>query len=317
MAYIQLFGGLIYLLMGGDLLVRGAVALARRAQVTPLMVALTVVSFGTSVPELVVSVQAAVTGYLGIAIGNVVGSNIANVLLVTGAPAIAYPLICGRVVERRNAAVMLGVSIVFFVLCLIGDLDRLAGVVLLAGLALLTAYTVWSAQRDRGEIAARSPMEWVLGLPSRTWMIVLFIVLGAVGLPVGARLMVDAAIEVSMQFGVSEAFIGLTVVAVGTSLPELATAIVAVFRRQTDVAVGTVTGSCIFNILGIMGLAALVSPSPIPVPSGFLYLDLPVMVAAALALTFLVWQRRSIGRAAGVVFVAGYCAYLVALLSGA
>jgi cation:H+ antiporter len=315
--YIQFFGGLIYLLMGGDLLVRGAVALARRAQVTPLMVALTVVSFGTSVPELVVTIQAVLAGYPGMAIGNVVGSNIANVLLVAGAPAVVYPLICDRVVERRNAAIMLVVSVVFYALCLLGDLDRLAGVILLLGLALLTGYTVWSARRDRLQIAAPPAMEWVLGLPSRTWMIVLFIVIGAAALPVGGWLMVGAAIEVSMRFGVSEAFIGLTVVAVGTSLPELATAFVAVFRRETEVAVGTLTGSCVFNIVGIMGLAALVSPSPIPVPIGFSSLDLPVMLAAALALTFLVWYRRVIGRVAGIAMVAGYVAYLVVLVSNA
>ncbi|MGD2154462.1 MAG: calcium/sodium antiporter [Gemmatimonadales bacterium] len=317
MDYIQFFGGLIYLLMGGDLLVRGAVALARRAQVTPLMVALTVVSFGTSVPELVVTIQAVLAGYPGMAIGNVVGSNIANVLLVAGAPAVVYPLICDRVVERRNAAIMLVVSVVFYALCLLGDLDRLAGVILLLGLALLTGYTVWSARRDRLQIAAPPAMEWVLGLPSRTWMIVLFIVIGAAALPVGGWLMVGAAIEVSMRFGVSEAFIGLTVVAVGTSLPELATAFVAVFRRETEVAVGTLTGSCVFNIVGIMGLAALVSPSPIPVPIGFSSLDLPVMLAAALALTFLVWYRRVIGRVAGIAMVAGYVAYLVVLVSNA
>jgi cation:H+ antiporter len=313
-AVIQFIGGLIYLLMGGDLLVRGAVALARRAQVPPLIVGLTVVSFGTSLPELVVTLQAALAGYPGLAIGNVVGSNIANVLLVAGAPAIVYPLVCDRGFERRNASIMLGASIVFFALCLLGDLDPLAGLVLLSGMAILTAYTLWAAQRARRGLEPASPVEWVLGLPSATWMIALFIVVGAVGLPVGARLMVEAATEVSARFGVSEAVIGLTVVAVGTSLPELGTVVVAVLRRQTEVALGTVTGSCVFNILGIMGLAALISPSPIPVPSGFLYLDLPVMVGAAVALAFVVWFRRSIGRVAGITFVVGYCAYLVALL---
>lgn len=303
--------------MGGDLLVRGAVALAHRARVSPLIVALTLVSFGTSVPELVVTVQAVLAGYPGMAIGNVVGSNIANVLLVAGAPAIAYPLFSSGGFERRNASIMLGATIVFLVLCLLGDLGGLAGVILLAGMVVLTVYTAWTAQRARRDIAAVSPMEWVLGLPSKTWMAWLFIALGVVGLPVGARLMVEAAIDVSMQFGVSEVIIGLTVVAVGTSLPELATSVIAVVQRQTEVAVGTVTGSCIFNILAITGLAALVSPSPIPVPAGFLYLDLPVMLGAACALTFLVWYRRAIGRVAGIVFVAAYVAYLLALLNNA
>lgn len=317
LAYIQLIGGLIYLLMGGDLLVRGAVALARRAQVPPLIVGLTVVSFGTSLPELVVTIQAVLAGYPGMAIGNVVGSNIANVLLVAGAPAIAFPLVCDRGFERRNASIMLGVSIFFVVLCLVGDLNRLAGVVLLTGLVAIMAYTVWAAKRARRGAKKTTRMEWVLGLPARTWMIGLFIAVGAVLLPVGAKLMVEAAVEVSGQLGISDAVVGLTIVAVGTSLPELATAFVAVFKRQTEVAVGTVTGSCVFNLLAIMGVATLVSRSPMPVPNGFASLDLPVMLGAAFALTFLVWCRRPIGRVAGITFVAGYCAYLVALLSGA
>ncbi len=315
--YIQLIGGLIYLLMGGDLLVRGAVALARRAQVPPLVVGLTVVSLGTSLPELVVSVQAVLAGYPGMAIGNVVGSNIANVLLVAGAPAIAFPLVCDRGYERRNASIMLGVSIFFVALCLVGDLNRLAGVVLLVGLVAIMTYTVWAAKRARRRAKETTPMEWVLGLPARTWMIGLFIAAGAVLLPVGAWLMVEAAVDVSAQLDISDAVIGLTIVAVGTSLPELATAFVAVFQRQTEVAVGTVTGSCVFNILAIMGVATLVSRSPMPVPSGFSSLDLPVMLGAAFALTVLVWRRRPIGRAVGITFVAGYCAYLVALFGGA
>ncbi|UCC85317.1 MAG: calcium/sodium antiporter [Gemmatimonadota bacterium] len=317
MDYIQLLGGLVYLLMGGDFLVRGAVALARRAHVSPLIVGLTVVSFGTSLPELVVSVQAVLAGYTGMAIGNVVGSNIANVLLVAGAPAIAYPLVCDRGFERHNASIMLGASIFFVVLCLVGELNQLAGVVLLTGFVAIMAYTLWAGARARRGIEQVSQMEWVLGLPNKTSMISLFIAVGAVGLPVGARLMVEAAVGVSAQLGISDAVIGLTIVAVGTSLPELATAFVAVVRRETEVAVGTVTGSCVFNILAIMGVATLVSRSPIPVPGGFATLDLPVMLGAAFALALLVWFRRSIGRAAGIAFVAGYCAYLVALVGGA
>ncbi len=315
MAYLQLFGGLIYLLMGGDLLVRGSVALARRSRVPALIVGLTVVSLGTSLPELVVSIQAVLAGYPGMAIGNVVGSNIANVLLVAGVPAIAYPLSSDRGFERRNTSIMLGASILFVVLCLVGDLDHVAGLVLVSLMIVVTAYTVWTARSARRETEAASPVEMVLGLPDKSWMIGLFITVGAIGLPVGARLMVDAAVEVAAQLGVSDAFVGLTIVAVGTSLPELATTLVAVVKRETEVAVGTVTGSCIFNILAIMGVAALVSRSPIPVPTGFPSLDLPVMLACALALSFLVWYRRSIGRVAGLIFVAGYVAYLVALLA--
>jgi cation:H+ antiporter len=251
------------------------------------------------------------------AVGNVVGSNIANVLLVAGLPAIAYPLACDLGFERRNASIMLGASILFVVLCLVGDLDRVAGVILVSGMTVVTAYTVWTARRARRKIEAAAPMEWVLGLPNRTWMIGLFLGVGVVGLPVGARLMVDAAVEVAAELGVSNAFVGLTIVAVGTSLPELATTLVAIVKRETEVAVGTVTGSCVFNVLAIMGVATLVSRSPIAVPNGFTSLELPVMLASALALAVLVWYRRSVGRVAGIVFVAGYIAYLVALLAKA
>ncbi|UCC47619.1 MAG: sodium:calcium antiporter [Gemmatimonadota bacterium] len=317
MTYIQLFGGLIYLLMGGDLLVRGAVALARRFRVSPLVVALTLVAFGTSLPELVVTVQAALAGYPGMAIGNVVGSNIANIFLVGGAPAIVYPLACGQGSARRDSALLVGVSLFFVLLCLVGDLNRAAGALLLAGLAVVAVYTAREIARAHRVGPRAAPLEWVLGLPTKAWMIALFVVAGAVGLPVGARLMVEAAVEVANQLGVSDTVVGLTIVAVGTSLPELATTLVAAIQRQTEVAVGTVIGSSVFNVLGIMGIAAVVSASPIPVPPGFLSLDLPVMLGAALVLTFLVWRRRSIGRSAGILLMMGYGAYLVALFSNA
>ncbi len=315
MTYIQLLGGLIYLLMGADLLVRGAVALARRARVSPLIVALSVVAFGTSLPELVVTVQAALAGYQGMAIGNVVGSNTANVFLVAGASAIVYPLVYDRGSGRRDSVVLLAVSVFFALLCLAGDLDRIAGAALLAGLALLSGYTVRATARVRLEAKRVSQREWVLGLPTRTSMIALFIAAGAVGLPVGANLFVDAAVVVAGQLGVSDAVVGLTIVAVGTSLPELATTVVAAYQRHTDVAVGTVMGSCVFNILAIMGIAAMVSPSPIPVPSSFLFMDLPVMLLAAILLSFFVWSRRPIGRATGIMFLTGYAAYMVALFA--
>ncbi len=311
MAYLQLLGGLIWLLMGGDLLVRGAVALARRARVPPVVVALSVVAFGTSLPELVVSVRAVLTGYSEIGIGNVVGSNIANALLVVGAPAIIEPLKCTERTARRNSTIMVGISVFFVVLCLQGGLGRTAGVALLAVLAVLVLYTARTtvAQREADDAPA---LEWVLGLPSRTPMIALFIVAGAIGLPLGARMLVDAAVVVAEHLEISNAVVGLTIVALGTSLPEIATSVVAAYQRQAGVAMGTAIGSNVFNILGIMGVAALVSPIPIAVPSGFLSLDLPVMLVAALLLAFFVWRRR-LGRLAGVFLVLGYGAYMVAL----
>jgi cation:H+ antiporter len=310
-AYVQLLGGLIYLLMGGDLLVRGAVALARRARVPPVVVALSVVAFGTSLPELVVSVRAVLTGYSEIAIGNVVGSNIANALLVVGAPAIIQPLACTERTARRNSTIMVGISLLFVFLCLQGGLGNTAGIVLLAVLAVLVLYTARTTVAQR-EADQAPELEWVLGLPTKTRMIALFIVAGAIGLPLGARMLVDAAVEVAAQLEISNAVVGLTIVALGTSLPEIATSVVAAYQRHAGVAMGTAIGSNVFNILGIMGVAALLSPAPITVPPSFLSLDLPVMVFTALLLAFFVWRRR-LGRLGGVFLVLGYGAYVIAL----
>ncbi len=314
MPYILLLGGLIYLLMGGDLLVRGAVALAHRARVPPVVVALSVVAFGTSLPELVVTLRAVFAGYPGVGIGNVVGSNIANVLLVLGAPAIVHPLVCTEGSARRNSTIMVGISLFFWFLCFLGDIGRLAGAVLLASMSLLVWYIARTTVRAKREADDVPEIEWVLGLPTKTRMIALFIVAGAVGLPLGASMLVDAAVEVAEQLRISNAVVGLTIVALGTSLPEVATSIVAARHRHTGVVIGTAIGSNTFNMLAIMGAAAVASPAPIPVPPGFLSLDLPVMVGSSLLLALLVWRRRPVRRWAGVGLVAGYAAYLVVLL---
>ncbi len=300
--------------MGGDLLVRGSVALARRARVSPMVVAFSVVAFGTSVPELVVTLQASLTGYPGLVLGNVVGSNIANVLLVAGAAAVVYPLGRGGGTERRDASIMMLASLGFALLCFWGDLTRAGGVLLLSGLAVVLGATVRSTLRDHLSAETPTPLEWVLGLPSRVGMIVLFIVAGGLGLPVGASLMVDAAVEIAEGFGVPETVIGLTIVAVGTSLPELTTAMVAAVQQRTDVVAGTILGSNTLNVLAVMGLGAVVSAQPITISERLLRLDLPVMLGVGALLAALVLARRRIGRAAGVVFLGMYVTYLTALL---
>jgi len=311
---LQLLGGFIYLLMGADLLVRGAVALARRANVPPIIVALTVVALGTSLPELVVSLQAVFQGYPGIVLGNVVGSNIANVLLVGGVSAIVYPLAFPGGSIRRDTLVMVAASLAFTFFCLIHGLDRLTGVLFLAALLAVMIPTVRDAARAHQESGGQAPMEKVLGLPSHRPVIFVFIFAGIVGLPVGARLVVDAAVEVAFSLGMSEALVGLTIIAFSTSLPELATTLVAAYRKETEVAIGTLVGSNIFNILAIMGISALVAPEGIPVPLLSLFLDLPVMLAAALLVTAFVWLRRPIGRVAGISMTLGYVAYMTVLL---
>lgn len=313
MAFLELFAGLIYLLMGGDLLVRGAVALARRVNVPPVVIALSIVALGTSLPELVVTVQAVLNGFPAIAIGNVVGSNIANVSLVLSVPALFYPLTIEGGATRRDTVIMLIVTLLFVTACLLGDLGRLEGLALLAGLVAWLGHTARETSRDQRERKREAPLEFVLGLPIKGWMIALFIVVGAIGLPLGARMLVEAAVELAAQLGVSEAIVGLTIVAVGTSLPELATCGVAAAQRQTEMVLGTAIGSNVFNILAIMGAAAVVSPTPIAVPAGFSTLDLPVMAVASIVLAVLVWRGRPVGRAAGIILLAGYVLYLSAL----
>ncbi len=312
--YIQLAGGLIWLLMGGDLLVRGSVALAQRFHVSPALVALTVVALGTSLPELVVVLRAALAGYPGLAIGNVVGSNIANVLLVAGLAAVVQPLACAEGTVRRDSAVMIGVSVLFVALCATGYLSALEGGVLLVVLFVTSAFTAREALRHFRQAVLRPPIEWVLGLPASVWTILVFVLFGAVGLPLGAKLVVDGAVGIAAVLGVSDTVVGLTVLAVGTSLPELATTVMAAARRRTEVAVGAVIGSNIINILAIMGAAAVISPTAIGVPGGFLSFDLPIMLAAALALAALVWLRGAVGRTPGVLFLAGYATYVLALV---
>lgn len=310
---LQLLGGFIYLLMGADLLVRGAVALARRANVPPIVVALTVVALGTSLPELVVSLQAVFQGYPGIVLGNVVGSNIANVLLVGGVSAIVYPLAFPGGSIRRDTLVMMVASIAFTLFCLVEGLNRTAGILMVIGLLGFMIPTVREAARSNLEGGGRAPSEAVLGLPSHRPVIFVFIMGGLIGLPVGARLVVDAAVEIAFGMGMSEAMVGLTIIAFSTSLPELATTIVAAYRKETEVAIGTLVGSNIFNILAIAGFSALVAPDGIPVPPVFPFLDLPVMIVAALLVTGFVWLRRPIGRVAGMTMTLGYLVYMTVL----
>lgn len=314
MLLLELFGGFIYLLMAGDLLVRGAVALAKQFHIPPMLVGLTVVAFGTSAPELCVSVGAAFQGAPGIAMGNVVGSNIANALLVLGAPAVILPIACSQSSVRRDGLIMLAVSALFVALCLTGEVTRTGGALLLLGLLAYMAYSLWEAARSPTE--AQAEIEWVLGLPRRARTAFFFIAIGLIWLPVGADLLIDAAVEIAAGLGVSDAVVGLTVVALGTSLPELATVVVAAAKGHTDLAVGNVLGSNILNILAIMGVAGVVSPRAIAVPPGFVAFDLPVLAAAALLLAWFTWRRAAIRRPVGALMTMGYVAYVALLYSG-
>ena len=300
MDWLFLLGGLVGLLLGGEALVRGAVGIARRLAIPPLLIGLTVVGFGTSTPELLVSVDAALRGVPDIAIGNIVGSNISNVLLIVGLSALVWPIRVLRGTLQRDTAVMMAAALVMVPLFWMGQMGRLSGALLVGG---LIAYLVLAYRQPGAETPDTDPTP-VLPL----WQAAVWVVAGLGALMLGARFLVDGAVSIARGYGVSEAFIGLTIVAVGTSLPELATSLIAALRRQSEIAIGNIVGSNIFNVLGILGVTALIAP--IPVAGRFLSFDLPVMIAASAVLTGLLLLRPGIGRPVGAGLLLAYAAYV-------
>ncbi|MGJ3231491.1 MAG: calcium/sodium antiporter [Oceanicaulis sp.] len=300
--------GLLVLIAGGDLLVRGAVAVAERLGVSPLVIGLTLVGFGTSTPELVASVQAALAGSPGIAFGNIVGSNIANILLIVGVSAMIFPVLVTDAALKRDGAIMIAVALLFAAVSSVTDLGRLAG---LGFLALLGAY-VFLAFRTEGGVAAAGEAAAPSAAPGAPIWRSLLVALGGLALVVGGGyVLVTGAVGLAREFGLSETVIGLTIVAVGTSMPEFITSLTAAIKRQGDVAFGNIVGSNIYNILGIGGVTALVSPGA--VPDQIVGFDNLVMIAASLLLVGLAWTRRRVSRWEGGLLLAGYVAYLIAI----
>jgi cation:H+ antiporter len=309
MMYALLAGGFIILLVGGDFMVRGAVALAQKLEVPPLVIGLTIIALGTSAPEFVVSVKSVINDAPGLAIGNVVGSNIANILLVLGLPAIIFPIACSGSSLNRDNLVMVLTSLLFIAFCWQGVLVTWQGALFLALLALFLIHAYRAALRGDGELAdAEEDYDGVGSFPTSLPIAISMIVGGMIGLIVGAQMLVDGAIDVARIFGVSEAVIGLTVVALGTSLPELTTSLVAAMRKHADVAVGNVVGSNLFNILGVIGATSLLMD--VPVPAEVLNFDLWVMLAASLALIPFAVRQAPIGRVAGLAFTVAYVVYI-------
>lgn len=305
--------GLTLLLLAGDSLVKGAVNMALRLGVPALIVSLTIVAFGTSAPELFISVQAIWDGAPDLALGNVVGSNTANVLFVLGVPALLAVMHTSECDTRHSFLQMIGATILFIALAYRGVFDWIAGLVLLAALAAMLVHAARAARAHR-KGGAEDEIEDLEGAdPDLPWAkIVLFLLLGLIGLPLGASLLVDGASNIARSLNISEAVIGLTLVAIGTSLPELATTVMAALRRQADVALGNVIGSNMFNLLGIIGVASLVGP--IPVAPQFFAFDFWVMLAASLALIPFVFLKQDLTRVWGVVLSGLYIAYLAVVL---
>ena len=308
--------GLLILLLAGDSLVKGAVNLSLRLGVPALIVSLTIVAFGTSAPELLIAIEAVLEDAPGIAMGNVVGSNTANILMVLGIPALLATMHTSECETRKTFNYMIAASVLFIALAFRGVFDWIAALALLAALGFVLFDAAMEAKGHRAACAdATDDAEEIEGvdpdLPG--WRIGLFVVLGLVGLPLGANLLVDNATIIARTYGVSDTVIGLTLVAVGTSLPDLATTIMAALRRQADVALGNVIGSNMFNLLAIIGVASLVGP--IPVDPAFLKFDLWVMLGASILLVPFVYMRRDITRLWGMILTVLYVAYLAIVLS--
>jgi len=307
--------GLVILLLGGDVLVKGAVNLALRFGIPALVVSLTVVAFGTSAPELLIAIQAITEGAPGIALGNVVGSNTANVLMVLGIPALLATLDTSQSDSRRSYIYMLVATLIFIAICFVGPIKYWHGLILLAVLLIILGTQFVEAKRHRDKTGEPSEEEEDLegvdpNMPG--WKIALYVLLGFAALPLGAELLVEGAEDIAIDFGMSEAAIGLTLVAVGTSLPELATTVMAAYRRQADVAIGNVIGSNMFNLLAIIGIASLVGP--IPVARDFLEFDLWVMLGASIVLLPFVFLPWKMGRIVGCIFSALYILYVLVVL---
>jgi len=310
--------GLIGLVGGAEVLVRGGVAIARRTGLSPVVIGLTVVSFGTSAPELAVSIGAAARGEADLAVGNVIGSNVANILLVLGiAAVVGGGLTVARRLTRIDVPIMIAASVLCLLLALDGRLGRLDGAVLFGGLVLYLVWMIRGARRGDGSPATD---DLIAGIDAeitvaKPLIIDLGLLLGGLALlTVGASLLVSAATDVAVRFGISQLVIGLTVVAIGTSLPEIATSAIAAFRGERELAVGNAIGSNIFNLLAVLGIASIVSPQPLRVLEGALTIDLPIMIATAVACLPLFTTGFELSRWEGAVFIAYYVAYVVWLI---
>jgi cation:H+ antiporter len=318
---LLILGGLVLLALGGEALVRGAVQIAERLGISPLLIGLTLVGFGTSTPELVTSVQASLAGSPGIAVGNVVGSNIANVLLILGVAALIHPVRVTSAALARDGVIAAAAAAALVAAGLLWSLDRAVGAAFIVGLVAYIAFAWWQESRgtadhtaafDKGVAFEEAHPDRLRAAPASAaggLALSLALLLGGLALVVfGGRLLVDGAVALARAFAVEEALIGLTIVAVGTSLPELVTSAIAAMRRQADVAIGNVLGSNIYNVLGIAGATGLIAPTAIP--AGIAGFDAPLMLAVSLLLLVVARTGWRIGRREGGLLLGLYAAYL-------
>ena len=321
---LSILAGLVLLLLGGELLVRGAVQVASRLGVSPLAIGIVLVGFGTSSPELVTSLQAALSGSPGIAYGNIVGSNVANILLILGISAALSPMLVASVALKRDGLVMLAVTLGFAAIAAVWPMDQIVGAAFLVALVVYILVALRQEQAataghgaayDKGVAVQGADIALVPERASRSLLLSLVISLGGLALVVlGGQLLVGGAVTLARELGVSETIIGLSLVAIGTSLPELATSIIAAIRRESDLAFGNIVGSNIYNILGIGGVTALLAPSQVPdeITGGSNF----VLLAASLLVVAIAYTGMRISRREGALLLFGYAAYLIWLWVG-
>jgi cation:H+ antiporter len=307
--------GLGLLIAGAEVLVRGASSLATLFGISPLVVGLTVVSFGTSSPELAVATRASFSGQADIAMGNVVGSNIFNILFILGLTATIAPLVVSKQLVRLDVPIMIGATVVMLLMALDGAITRMDGFILFAGIVAYITYEILHSRREVSAEATRHPQDAGAVPEKRSVPILIAMIVGGLAmLIVGSTWLVNGAVGLATALGVSELVIGLTIVSIGTSLPEIATSIMATLRGERDIAVGNVVGSNIFNVLAILGLTAIVAPRGVPVAPATVAFDIPVALVAALACLPIFFTGRLIARWEGIVFLGYYVAYTLYLV---
>jgi len=305
---VLIIGSLILLTCGAEFLVRGASRLAAIAGISPLVIGLTVVAYGTSSPEMAVSVESAFSGQADIALGNVIGSNILNVLLILGVCAVILPLKVAQQLIWLDVPVMIGASVLVMVMALDGKISWIDGMILFAGAILYTIFAIKQGRQEKAAVEQEYAAEYKT--KSSSWPTQVILIITGLGMLIfGARWLVDGAVQIAKFLGVSELIIGLTIIAAGTSLPEVATSVVASLRGERDIAVGNVVGSNILNILVVLGLSSSVSPEGIDVAPAALTFDIPVMIAVALACAPIFFTGHLIARWEGLIFLLYYCAY--------
>lgn len=311
MALLLFVSGLVFLVVGAEALVRGSSRLASAIGISPIVIGLTVVAFGTSAPELAVSVEAAISDQAGIAVGNVVGSNIFNVLFILGISAVIVPLAVSQRLVRIDVPLMIALSVVVLLFSLDGNVGRTEGLMLVLGLVLYVGLAIYQSRRE--SVAVKDEYMEALGQKGSVtgqWFINLLLVAGGLVLLIlGSGWLVDSAVTFARLLGLSELVIGLTIVAAGTSLPEVVTSVIAAVRGERDIALGNVVGSNLFNIMGVLGLTSIIAPQGIEVSAVAVNFDIPVMIAVAFACLPILFTGRVISRQEGFVFLGYYLAY--------